>query len=45
MTKRSGATLISLDIPSGANCDSGAVDGECIKADYTVSFSTLKMDM
>ena len=42
MTKRSGATLISLDIPSGANCDSGAVDGECIKADYTVSFSTLK---
>ena len=38
----SSAAVFSLDIPSGANCDSGAVDGECIRADYTVSFSTLK---
>jgi ADP-dependent NAD(P)H-hydrate dehydratase / NAD(P)H-hydrate epimerase len=40
--KRSSATMISLDMPSGANCDTGAVDGECIEADYTISFSTLK---
>nr|WP_319488161.1 NAD(P)H-hydrate dehydratase [uncultured Caproiciproducens sp.] len=38
----SSAAVVSLDIPSGASCDSGAVDGECIKADYTISFSTLK---
>lgn len=40
--KRSSATMISFDMPSGANCDTGAVDGECIEADYTISFSTLK---
>lgn len=34
--------LVSLDMPSGANCDTGAVEGECLKADYTVTFSTLK---
>lgn len=38
----SSVVVFSLDIPSGASCDSGAVDGECIRADYTISFSTLK---
>lgn len=36
-----GVTL-ALDIPSGANCTTGAVEGPCVMADYTVSFSTLK---
>lgn len=40
--KQSKSVLISLDMPSGANCDTGAVEGECIRADYTISFSTLK---
>ncbi len=40
--KLSKATLISLDMPSGANCDTGTVEGECMEADYTISFSTLK---
>ncbi|MBW7573707.1 NAD(P)H-hydrate dehydratase [Caproiciproducens faecalis] len=40
--QNSAAVVVSLDIPSGANCDSGAVDGECINADYTITFSTLK---
>ena len=36
-----GVTL-ALDVPSGVNCDTGAVEGPCVMADYTVSFSTLK---
>lgn len=40
--KQSPAAVISLDMPSGANCDTGAVEGGCIEADYTVTFSTLK---
>jgi hydroxyethylthiazole kinase-like uncharacterized protein yjeF len=39
---QSPANVIAFDIPSGANCDTGAVEGDCIKADYTVTFSTLK---
>jgi NAD(P)H-hydrate epimerase len=42
IVKYASATIISLDMPSGANCSTGAVEGECIKADYTISFSTLK---
>ncbi len=38
----SNAVVVSVDMPSGANCDTGAVEGECIKADFTVAFSTLK---
>jgi len=30
--------IISLDIPSGVNCDTGEVSGSCIKATYTVSY-------
>lgn len=40
--EQSQATVIALDMPSGANCDTGAVQGECMEADYTISFSTLK---
>jgi len=40
--KQTSAVLVSLDMPSGANCDSGAVEGNCIRADYTITFSTLK---
>ncbi len=38
----SEGTRIAFDIPSGANCDTGAVEGMCMDADYTISFSTLK---
>ncbi len=37
-----GKPVISIDIPSGANADTGAVEGDCIKADITVSFIALK---
>lgn len=40
--KQSPAVLVSLDMPSGAGCDTGAVEGACMEADYTISFSTLK---
>lgn len=41
--KQSSATVVALDIPSGAACDTGAVEGKCMEADYTISFSTLKV--
>lgn len=40
--QNSVGVIIAFDIPSGANCDTGAVEGSCIEADYTISFSTLK---
>ncbi len=42
MANQSSAKKISLDMPSGANCDTGEVEGACIHADYTITFSTLK---
>ena len=33
---------ISVDIPSGAVCDTGAVEGACFKADLTVTFTAMK---
>lgn len=34
--------VLSVDIPSGVNCDTGMVGNTAFKADITVSFSTLK---
>ncbi len=34
--------VLAVDIPSGVNCDTGAVSNTAFKADVTVSFSTLK---
>ncbi|MDO4772515.1 MAG: NAD(P)H-hydrate dehydratase [Bacillota bacterium] len=36
---RSGARLLSLDLPSGIDADSGKELGISVKADYTVSFA------
>ena len=36
------AKTFALDMPSGANPDTGEVEGECVRADVTVSFNTLK---
>ncbi len=40
--ENSKAVIIAVDIPSGAQCDTGAVEGACIRANDTVTFSTLK---
>lgn len=36
------AKVVSLDVPSGADCDTGAVKGVCVKADLTISFTVYK---
>jgi hydroxyethylthiazole kinase-like uncharacterized protein yjeF len=39
---RPHAIVVAVDIPSGASADTGAVDGSCIRADYTVTFTAPK---
>lgn len=39
---RSGAFVVSADVPSGLECDSGKIGGDCINADVTVTFSASK---
>ena len=38
----SKAKVVAIDLPSGAECDTGKVNGECIKADLTIAISCLK---
>ena len=38
----SKAKVIAIDLPSGAECDTGAINGECIKADLTLAISCRK---
>ncbi len=38
----SKAKVVAIDLPSGAECDTGAVNGECIKADLTLAISCRK---
>lgn len=38
----SNAKIFALDMPSGADADTGAVSPSCIRADYTVSFAAPK---
>jgi ADP-dependent NAD(P)H-hydrate dehydratase / NAD(P)H-hydrate epimerase len=39
------ATVISVDIPSGLDSDTGEAHGECVAADYTVTFTAPKRGM
>ncbi|MBY0612578.1 MAG: NAD(P)H-hydrate dehydratase [Beijerinckiaceae bacterium] len=38
----SGVPILSVDVPSGLDGDTGAFDGPCVKADETVTFFRLK---
>ena len=40
-----GAYVISADIPSGLNSDSGLIMGVCVNADKTVAIGELKTGM
>ncbi|HZR53244.1 MAG TPA: NAD(P)H-hydrate dehydratase [Streptosporangiaceae bacterium] len=37
-----GVTVVAVDLPSGIDADTGAVDGPAVQADVTVTFGTLK---
>jgi NAD(P)H-hydrate epimerase len=37
------AKIVALDIPSGLSSDTGRIDGETVKADYTVTFTAPKV--
>lgn len=38
----SRAMVLAVDIPTGFDCDSGLVNGSCVRADWTVTFVGLK---
>ncbi len=42
MINSSAGSVVSVDVPSGVDSDSGEVSGACVQADYTVTFSTRK---
>ena len=37
-----GATVVAVDLPSGIDADTGAVDGAAVRADVTVTFGAVK---
>ncbi|MDO8684139.1 MAG: NAD(P)H-hydrate dehydratase [Armatimonadota bacterium] len=41
----SGKTVISVDLPSGLNADTGEISGHCIIADETVTFALPKIGL
>ncbi len=45
LANRHALPVLSVDIPSGLNADTGAVMGSCIQAELTVSFIGLKQGM
>jgi len=38
----SGAKIVAVDVPSGADCSCGAVNGPCVHADLTITFALPK---
>jgi NAD(P)H-hydrate epimerase len=43
VAERSEVRVLALDVPSGANADTGAVEGDVIQADVTVGFGWPKL--
>ena len=42
LAARSPGTVVAVDLPSGVDADTGAVDGVAVRADVTVTFGTWK---
>jgi hydroxyethylthiazole kinase-like uncharacterized protein yjeF len=40
--RQAGATVVAVDLPSGIDADSGAVEGPAVRADVTVTFGAIK---
>jgi hydroxyethylthiazole kinase-like uncharacterized protein yjeF len=40
--RQQGATVVAVDLPSGIDADTGAVDGPAVRADVTVTFGAIK---
>jgi hydroxyethylthiazole kinase-like uncharacterized protein yjeF len=40
--RQRGATVVAVDLPSGIDADTGAVDGPAVQADVTVTFGAIK---
>ena len=40
--RQAGATVVAVDLPSGIDADTGAVDGPAVRADVTVTFGAVK---
>ncbi|MDE1862081.1 MAG: NAD(P)H-hydrate epimerase [Thaumarchaeota archaeon] len=45
MINKSRAFKLAVDVPSGLNPDSGAVEDKCVKADVTVTYHRMKTGM
>jgi hydroxyethylthiazole kinase-like uncharacterized protein yjeF len=42
LARQAGATVVAVDLPSGIDADTGAVDGPAVRADVTVTFGAIK---
>jgi hydroxyethylthiazole kinase-like uncharacterized protein yjeF len=40
--RQAGATVVAVDLPSGVDADTGAVEGPAVRADVTVTFGAIK---
>ncbi len=40
--RQAGSTVVAVDLPSGIDADTGAVDGPAVRADVTVTFGVIK---
>jgi hydroxyethylthiazole kinase-like uncharacterized protein yjeF len=40
--RQAGATVVAVDLPSGIDADTGAVEGPAVRADVTVTFGVIK---
>jgi len=45
LINNSGKEVVSIDVPSGLNSDTGKIEGPCIKATHTITLALLKIGL